>query len=186
MRGQNKEPAKSKICAESSNKDTTLSKNIIVRYFFRTKFKIIIKFANLKKDDVILDFGCGDKWLKRILQGYNVVGYDINPKQTEIKNYRKIQPNKIFAIDVFEHIPEDKLEKIIADFKKMGDFELIACIPTENFISRKVRKLLRKKERAIDHLTEYRQIKKILDKKLKLSKRLNFLTISHFLKYKNN
>ncbi|MCX6746817.1 MAG: class I SAM-dependent methyltransferase [Candidatus Pacearchaeota archaeon] len=170
---------------ESSNKDTTMSTNLIVKYFFRLKFNQIIRFANLKESDIILDFGCGDKWLKRIIPKHHIAGYDINPKQTEIRDYRKMLPNKIFAIDVFEHIPQDELLDIIKNFKRMGNFELIVCVPTENWISRKGRKLLGKRERAVDHITAYKKIKDILDKNFIPVKKLNFLTISYFLKYKN-
>lgn len=170
---------------ESSNKDTTMSANPIVKYFFRMKFNRIIKFANLKEGDIILDFGCGDRWLKKRLPNCYVTGYDINPKQTEIKDYRMMLPNKIFAVDVFEHVPQDKLLEIVKDFKRMGNFELIVCAPTENWVSRKGRKFLGKRERAIDHVTTYRQIRNILDNNFILVKKLNFLTISYFLKYRN-
>ncbi len=170
---------------ESTNLDTTMSKNPIVKTFFRWKFLRIIKIAELKKEDLILDFGCGDKWLKKILPTYNIIGYDINPKQTEIDDYRKLRPTKIWAVDVFEHISEEEIKRIIKDFKEMGEFELIVCIPSENWISKKIRKFVGKKEIPIDHITRYKQIKEILDKNLEFVKGSNFLTVSYFLIYKN-
>lgn len=167
---------------------TYLNKNPIIRAFSRTKIKIAIKMANSKKDDLILDFGCGEGWLKNNLkkQGYNITGYDITPKHSDVKDYRKIKPDKIFAMDVFEHISKEEIVKIIKNFKKMNpNFELITSIPTENWISRKARKILGKTERVKDHITNLKEIKKILKEELKLIKKFNFLSVSYIAKFKN-
>jgi 2-polyprenyl-3-methyl-5-hydroxy-6-metoxy-1,4-benzoquinol methylase len=175
-----------KLKYESSAYHTVLHKNPLLRFFFRWKFRKIIKFAGLKKEDLILDFGCGDKWLKKILPGYRVIGYDLNPKQTEVKDYRKIKPDKIFALDVFEHIPREEIRGIIRNFKKMNpNFELITSIPTENWISRKTRKVLGKRERAIDHITPIKEILPILLSELKLIKKMNLFTVSYIAKFRN-
>ena len=171
---------------ESSDKDTTLSKNPIVRYFFRMKFEIIISFANLRENDIILDFGCGDKWLKKRLPRFNIIGYDINPKQTEIRDYRTIKPTKIFCLDVFEHIPAKEIEKIIENFKKMNNnFELIVSIPTGNFISRKARKFVGKSEILEGHITSYKEILDLLKKNFELRNKINFFTVTKIFKFKN-
>ena len=170
---------------ESSAYHTVLHKNPLVKTFFRLKFKEIIKLANLKKTDLILDFGCGDCWLKQILPEYKIIGYDLNPKQTEIEDYTKLKPDKIFVIDVFEHIPKEEIEIILKNFKKMNpNFELITSIPTENLISRKVRRLVGKRERAPDHITPLKQIWPMLISELKLIKKINFLTIGWLAKFK--
>jgi len=167
---------------------TYLNKNPIVRIFSRSKVKIALKIAELKKTDLILDFGCGAGWLKNNLkkQGYNVVGYDLTPQHSDIKDYRKIKPDKIFAMDVFEHIPKEEIKNIIQNFKKMNsNFELITSIPTENFISRKMRKLLGKSERVKDHITNIKDIMQILKKELKPIKKINFLTVSYITRFRN-
>ncbi len=167
---------------------TYLNKNPIIRIFSRTKIKIALIIADLKKDDLILDFGCGQGWLKNNLkgQGYNIIGYDITPEHSDVKDYTKIKPDKIFAMDVFEHIPKEEVRKTIKNFKKMNpNFELITSIPTENWISRKARKLLGKSERVKDHITNLKEIKEILKEELKLAKKFNFLTVSYIAKFKN-
>ena len=167
---------------------TYLHKNPIIRTFSRTKINLILKMADLKKDDLILDFGCGKGWLKNKLKegGYNVIGYDITPEHTDIKDYTKIKPNKIFLTDVFEHLSKEEIEKIIANFKRMNpDFEIITSIPTENLVSRKARKILGKRERAMDHITPLKDILEILNRNLKLVKKINFLTVSYIAKFKN-
>ena len=47
---------------------TYLNKNFLVRIFSRTKINLAIKLANLKEEDLILDFGCGAGWLKNKLK----------------------------------------------------------------------------------------------------------------------
>jgi 2-polyprenyl-3-methyl-5-hydroxy-6-metoxy-1,4-benzoquinol methylase len=169
---------------------TYLNKNPLIRTFSRIKIKIALRLADLKKTDLILDFGCGEGWLKNNLkkEGYNVTGYDITPEHSDVKDYRKIRPDKIFVMDVFEHIPIGQIKEIIKNFKKMNpSFELIASIPTENFVSRKARKILGKGERVKDHITPIKEILQILrEEGLILVKRINFLTISYIAKFKNN
>ena len=81
--------------------NTYESKNLLVRTYFKYKIDRAIKIARLKKEDVILDFGCGGGYLEKQLKNYKIYGYDINPEKTFIDDYRKIKPTKIFALDVF-------------------------------------------------------------------------------------
>ena len=71
--------------------NTYESKNLITRVYFRLKINKAIKLAGLKKEDIILDFGCGDGWLEKKLKNYKIYGYDINPEKTFIKDYKKIK-----------------------------------------------------------------------------------------------
>lgn len=173
---------------ENKLEDTYEDKNPLTRFYFRTKVWIAVKIARLKKEDVILDFGCGGGWLEEKLKDYSIYGYDINPEKTFIKNYKKIKPTKIFVLDVLEHIPSNEIGKIFDNFKKLNDnFTLIVSIPTENLISRKIRKFVGKAEIPKEHITKYHEIIKILKENFILKKRINFFSISHILvfEYKN-
>lgn len=165
--------------------NTYNSSNLITKIYFRWKVMTAIKLANLKKDDIILDYGCGDGWLEHKLKNYNLYGYDLNPKKSFIKDYRKIKSNKIFVLDVFEHIPVNEIKKIIKNFKKMGKFHLIVSQPTENWISRKVRKLVGKTEVPKEHITRYEEIIEILNEEFKLIKKVNFFSVCHIFLYEN-
>lgn len=167
-------------------KATYFNKNPLARWYFRKKVALAINLADLRKDDVVLDFGCGAGWLKNILRerGLNVTGFDKTKEYSDIKDYTKLKPSKIFALDVFEHIPEEKIKKIITNFKKMNpNFGLIVSIPTENWISRKARRLLGKTERVANHITTKKQILKIFNSELNLVKKRNFLTVSYIAKF---
>ncbi len=160
-------------------KDTYESKNFLTRIYFKKKVDAAIKIAKLKKEDIILDFGCGAGWLEKKLKNFDIKGYDINPQKTFIKDYTKIKPTKIFCLDVLEHIPLIEIRKIIANFKKMGDnFQMIVSIPTGNLISRKVRRLVGKDEVPKEHITSYSEILKILKENFKLKKMINFFTVT--------
>jgi SAM-dependent methyltransferase len=168
---------------------TYLNKNPIVSLFSKLKVKLAVRIAGLKRNDLILDFGCGSGWLKNNLrkQGYNVVGYDVIPEQSDIKDYKKIRPDKIFVLDVFEHIPKEEIGKIIEEFKLMNqNFELITAIPTEGFFWKLARKLAGKSEKIEEHITPLKEILKIINGKLILIKKFNFLTLSYIAKFKNN
>ncbi|MAG02280.1 hypothetical protein CMI42_02990 [Candidatus Pacearchaeota archaeon] len=163
--------------------NTYESKNSLVRTHFRWRVDTAINMAGLKKGDVILDFGCGGGWLEKRLKDYNIHGYDNNPEKTFIDDYRNLKGNgvnKIFALDVFEHIPVDIVDEILEEFKKVsGKFDIIVSIPTENWISRKVRRLVGKKEVPDEHITSYHQILGLLKKHFKFKKKVNFFTVSH-------
>ena len=167
--------------------DTYESKNLLTRTYFQMKIWLAIKLAKLKKTDVILDFGCGGGWLEEKLKNYEIYGYDINPEKTFIKDYKKINPTKIFALDVFEHIPLEEIEQITSNFKRLNNnFRLIVSIPTENWISKKIRKFVGKTEVPTEHITRYRQIIKILQKNFMLKKKINFFTVSYILLFEYN
>lgn len=166
--------------------DTYESANLLTKIYFRMKVFFAIKIARLKKTDVILDFGCGGGWLEKKLKNYIIFGYDINPKKTFIKDYMKIKPNKIFVLDVFEHISLREIQNILNNFKKINKkFDLIVSLPTENFISRKVRKFVGKSEVPAEHITRYPEIIKKLKDNFELKRRINFFTVSHIFLFKH-
>ena len=164
--------------------NTYESKNLITRTYFKWKVHNAIKLAKLKKTDIILDFGCGGGWLEKKLKDYKIYGYDSNPEKTFIKDYKKIKPTKVFVLDVFEHISFEEIKKILNEFKKLNNkFDLIVSLPTENYISRKIRKLVGKKEVPEEHITSYKEIIKLLKQNFKFKKSINFFTVSWIGKF---
>jgi SAM-dependent methyltransferase len=173
-----------KSIEENRLEDTYDSKSIITKIYFRSKMFFAIRLANLKKEDIILDFGCGGGWLEKKLKNYQIYGYDTNPEKTFIKDYKKIKPTKIFVLDVFEHVPKEEIKKIVDNFKKLNSkFKLIVSLPSENWLSRKIRKFVGKAEVPKEHITRYYEVVQILNENFKLKKRLNFFTISYLYEY---
>ena len=165
--------------------DMYTSGNLLVRTYFKRRVDAAIKLAGLKKKDRILDFGCGGGWLEMKLKNYRIYGYDNNPEKSFIKDYRNLgNINKIFALDVFEHVPYEVIDEILSEFKKISNgFEIIVSIPTENLLSRKVRRLVGKKEVPDEHITSYDQIVSLLEKHFKFKKKINFFTVGHIYLY---
>jgi len=160
---------------------TYKNKSGFVRYYFDRILNTSINLGNPTKQDLILDFGCGDNYLKKKLPGFNIVGYDINQELSDVKDYRKVKPTKIFAISVLEHLDEEELRKTLDDFKKMNaNLTLITSLPTEHFISRigamfyGIRRLNKE-----SHKLRWFEVYKILNEKgfIKL-KQKNVLTLS--------
>ena len=173
---------------EDNRLDSTYtSGNWLVRTYFRWRVDVAICLAGLKRGDRILDFGCGGGWLERKLVGYDILGYDNNPRKTFVEDYRKLSGiSKIFALDVFEHIPYEVVDEILEEFKKISSdrgFDIVVSIPTENLLSRKVRRLVGKKEVPDEHITSYNQIVKLLNKHFKFKKKVNFFTVCHIYLY---
>ena len=167
---------------------TVLHPNLLVRLFSRLKMAIAVRLAGLRKEDLILDFGCGAGWLKENLKkkGYRAAGYDIIQETSDVIDYTVLRPDKIFVLDVFEHMPADEIRRHIRAFKRMRPgFELIAGIPTENWLSRKARKLLGKTERAQGHITPLKDILAILSSEMKQVGKFNFLTVSLIAKFRD-
>ena len=67
--------------------------------------------------------------------------------------------NKVIAgaaLDVFEHIPISEIKEIIDSFKNLNNkFDLIVSLPSENLLSRKLRKFVGKLEVPEEHITRY-------------------------------
>jgi len=175
---------------QNTVKSTYKHKNPLIRWYFNRKMNLILDLADLNKSDLVLDFGCGEGWLKTKIRETSpklkVIGYDINPKQTEIKNYRKIHPDKVIAIDVFEHMTKREIEKTIKDFKRMNPkFTLITSIPTQNKLSRISRVLVGKKPNAEGHISGLNDILTLLRKNLKQTKKHGFFAISYLARFEN-
>lgn len=114
--------------------------NPLIRYYFNEKLRKAIKMACLKPGDIVLDFGCGHKSLRKHLPGYCIYyGYDIDGNP-DIKDY-KIKADVVFALDVFEHIKKNELDKILKNLASKKPRCLITTVPTEAFIPRVIDKL---------------------------------------------
>lgn len=118
------------------------NKNPLVRWYFYKLLKTAVQISKTKKEDTILDFGCCKKRLKQFLpKETKYLGYDIDPKLSMIKDYKKTRPTTVFAINVLEHLDERQLTETLKEFKKMGVKKIIIGNPTINTISKIVIRL---------------------------------------------
>ena len=91
--------------------------NGISGVYFNRIVSNIIDIGNLDKtENIILDFGCGNKILSKRLPKQKILNYDINPNYTEYDNYKKLN----FDIVVFNHVlMYMKKEEIISTFENI-------------------------------------------------------------------
>lgn len=155
--------------------------------YFQRILNTLIGFGDLDKEKgLILDFGCGVGHLKKKLKEKNVVGYDIIPELSDIKDYKKLKPVKIVLSGVLEHIYLYEIDKIIKNFTKMNKkAELLVFLPTENFISKIAMLLARESHAHDDHVSKYKEINKLIEKYYSIKRRkylfLNMAQITHYV-----
>jgi hypothetical protein len=170
-------------------RETTKNRNPLVRLFFKWKFKRAIKLNELKKGDIILDYGCGGKYIENYINNnfndkYIIYSYDINPNLTGVKDYRKYGIDKVFVIDVFEHMTKNEIEGFLYNLKKLNNkFDLVMVIPYETKLWRFLRKMMGMSESVDEHVLTYKEIFNILDTELKLIHEELFLGLSFICKY---
>ncbi|MAG50648.1 hypothetical protein CL621_03345 [archaeon] len=139
------------------HKDGTLfeSKNFILALMEKNRLKQIIKLSDVKKEDTVLDLGCGEGHLLNLLpEVKEITGLDISKvalsrantllkDRTNIKllfgsaedtKFENNSFDKIFCSEVLEHVPDPKkvIEEIYRILKKDGI--LVVSIPDEKRI----------------------------------------------------
>lgn len=105
-----------------------------------------IDYLGLTKEHTILDYGCSKgfsvkalRLLHRQAYGCDISNYAVNSADNETRKYLKISTEDnivpfdmefdyIISKDVFEHIPENCIDKVLTDLSKSGK-NLFAVIP---------------------------------------------------------
>jgi len=155
----------------------------VVRFYFRRTMSVAVDMLkNLPQDSLILDFGCGKQFLKKILN-FKIIGYDIVPELTDIKDYKNLKPDVIFCNHVLEHLSLTELKEALDNFKKMKPKFIITGIPTENLISRLCASI-GKPHGYFEHKTKMRTIHDELSMRFTLLERRNIITLTIISKWK--
>ena len=150
------------------------SKNWFIRHYSNKYLKKAIEFLEPKDGDTILDFGCGEQYLKIVLKKGKIIGYDIDPKLTDVIDYRKVKVNKIFCCQSLEHLRQDELVDAVKNFKKMNPEKVVVATSTDNFLSEIGIKFIRSVKDSHDtHYVNYEQIHEVMGKYFKLKRKKN-------------
>ena len=161
----------------------------IVRFYWHNVMKNIVKMLDTPKECLILDFGCGkEQYLKKYLPGYNIIGYDIVRKFSDVDDFRHLRPYAIVCSHVLEHLEEHELLETIGFFKKMCPRVIITAQPTENLLARVCNFLwtagyLKNDFRLKSHKLRINEIHEILYSFLKLEDRKNIFTLTVISKW---
>ncbi|MBU1622503.1 MAG: class I SAM-dependent methyltransferase [Nanoarchaeota archaeon] len=145
-----------------------------IRYYFNKLINTAIKMAKFQPNETILDFGCGNQYLKHKLPQHNIIGYDIIPEMSDVENYRSVHPDVIFANSVFEHLTAEELHKTLQSFNQA---RLITITPVENILARILVTFVPSvSESWDDHKLNHKQIHKIIKRYYSLKKEKTILT----------
>lgn len=105
--------------------------------FFYKVLNTIIKIGKLKerKSLKVLDFGCGLKKLKKYINNY--IGYDMDKRFTEIKDWRNADFDIVVANAVFMYMSKKELETFIKQlYKHNPNVELIFGTSKMNILTK--------------------------------------------------
>ena len=107
------------------------------KYYFKKIIKKIIEIGSLNsKDKKILDFGCGEKYLQKKLNK-KILNYDINPKYSEISDWRNFNFDVVIFNHVLMYISEKDFMQILQIIKNKNiDCEIIIGIGKESFLNK--------------------------------------------------
>jgi len=156
------------------------------KIYFNRILEAIIRFGDLRDEKgLILDFGCGLGHLKNKLKGSNVVGYDIIPELSDVADYRHLIPVQIVLSGVLEHLYGSEIESLIKEFKQINPSAiLLVSLPTENWVSKIAMRLSGQKHAHDDHVSQYKEINRIIEKEYFPEKRRYiFLRMAQISKY---
>jgi hypothetical protein len=108
----------------------------ISQFYFRHLLRQLVLVGDLARPDIrILDFGCGKGELKRLV-GPNVIGYDIVPTLTEIRDWRSVDFDVLVANEVFYSFDETELDHLLQELRvKNKNLEMIVGISRQGILN---------------------------------------------------
>lgn len=113
--------------------DTTLSK-----YYFLKVANEIIKIGNLKNQNTILDYGCGEQIFSKLLTKPKIFNYDIKPEYNEVLNVvDHLNSDVVIFNHVWMYIPYEEISKILQDIKNANkNSKIILSMGKQNLLSK--------------------------------------------------
>lgn len=115
----------------SPNKIDELS--FLARKYFDSILELNKKF--IKPEQTVLDFGCGQKRIKKILPENNYTGYDIDPLLSDLKEYPSNSYDVVISNHCLEHMSMNQLDEFIHYIETYPPKKLIISLPLENKLS---------------------------------------------------
>jgi len=152
---------------------TTNYNNFFEKHYFMSILKNIIKIGNLNNTKkIILDFGCGQKIVSKILKNVTVLNYDIKPEFSDHKTYKNLKFDVVIFNHVLMYLYPEEISKLFDEIKNINsDCEIILGLSKQNIIS-KIGKFLTGNPNAHDNTrSSYKDQVDILFKKSKLIKK---------------
>jgi hypothetical protein len=166
----------------------------ISKIYFNYILKIIIKLILINKYKVIIDFGSGYGYLKKLLtQMYEekkikVINYDIIKELSEVRSYKNIKFECLVANQVFYLFDNKQLNKLLSYLKRTKpNLNLIVTISRQSLLNNIGKFLLNEKNaHKGTKLSPFEELK-ILQRHTLVKKKINVLFLSdiYLLKFIN-
>lgn len=162
---------------------TYRSQSPIKRWLHQKRFDETLKLLNLKKTDLLLDYGCGDghllKLCSKIIPAQNLFGFDpadimhkeavknVSKKIKVVKDLKKLNKKftKITCLETCEHLTNDDLKILFSNIKKLlaSNGQVIISVPIETGIPATLKNIFRfAKNKNYDNLSFNNKIKALL------------------------
>ena len=125
----------------------------------KERIKRIVSLIKIKEKDKVLDIGCGDEYIKELMNIKDYTGIDLIEKRMDALIYLKHTKKKYsvaLMIDFVEHIPPKELHKIFTHLRKKLKGTLYIHTPDADFIFEKIKRIfnLQKRQGHINVMTE--------------------------------
>ena len=152
-------------------------------YFKKIFIETVKILNNFDEKKTILDFGCGEGFLKKIynkkFNNHKIINYDIIPEKTEVKDYNQIEYDILFGSHVFCLFSEKELDNFISkEINKNSKIIFIVAIGKQNFFSKFLQFISNNnKANSYNHLSGEQEMNAFLkQKKMVFKKSIFFLT----------
>lgn len=152
-------------------------------YFKKIMNTICKILENLNEKSTILDFGCGEGYLKKIYNKnnnkHNLINYDVIAEKSEIDDYSDLNYDIIVASHVLCLFSKEELNIFLEnEIKKNKNIKFIVAIGRQGFISKLAQFITNKRNsnsyNQLDGKEEFKIISKY--KKLVYKKNIFFMT----------
>ena len=159
--------------------------------YFNDIFDNIIKYIKQSKKNrvKILDFGCGNGYLKKRLgknKKIKVIGYDVVKELSDVHNWKSVNFDYFVSCHVFTYLKRKKIENIIKYLKKNRlKSKVIVAITRQGWLDKLGAFILNEPEAHTNFNLTPKQELKILTKYMRIIKKINifFLTDIYVLKF---
>lgn len=152
----------------------------ISQLYFRHLLEQIARIGNLRRPGTtILDFGCGQGQLKRLLPGVKVIGYDVIPSLSDVPDWRAVDFDILVANEVFYAFKEADLEKLLLELKRKNPkMELVVGISRQGLLNNIGKHLLGRPGAHSATQMGPRKELEVLERHCQILKRKNVLTLA--------
>jgi ubiquinone/menaquinone biosynthesis C-methylase UbiE len=128
------------------------SKSFLFRFSHGARFRTAVRLIDAQPDQTILDYGCADGRLLKMLPCGKLLGYDPNPQNVEgleMVADTSVLPDcscdTITICEVFEHVSLVEVNRILRECQRLlkPQGKLIVTVPIEVGVSALVKSLAR-------------------------------------------